>query len=90
MLGTRASLSLFPAFANLDMDTAGNPCVWRNSYSCRECTSEQIDWSSDWSCQCNDACPNCGAEIEPTHSEWIGPTTLILVSLWEQLPEAGQ
>lgn len=52
-------------------DSEGNPCTWLNHYSCRICTSEQVDWSSEWSCQCNDCCPNCGAETEPYDSEEI-------------------
>lgn len=55
----------------MTLDSEGNPCTWRNFYSCRVCTSEQIDWEDEWSCQCNDNCPNCGAETEPYHSEEI-------------------
>lgn len=28
-------------------------------------------WLDAWSCQCNDECPVCGAEIEPYHSDDI-------------------
>lgn len=28
-----------------------------------------VEWADDWSCQCNDECPVCGAEIEPYESE---------------------
>lgn len=84
---TRCDLMQLPEFADLDTDSDGNPCVWENHYSCRDCTSEQIDWSSNWSCQCNDECPHCGNEIELCDSVWIGPTDDVLRSLWESLPE---
>ncbi len=32
----------------------------------RHCGQE---WTADWSCQCNDRCPVCNAEIEPHYSE---------------------
>ena len=88
----RASLLLTAAFNTCSVDSSGNPCVWLNSYSCRICTSEQIDWTDVWSCQCNDSCPNCGMETEPEESVWIGPgeadTTNPQYVLWEALPEA--
>lgn len=30
-------------------------------------------WSDEWSCMCNDRCPICNAEIEPSHSEELAP-----------------
>ena len=27
------------------------------------------EWADEWSCMCNDKCPQCGAEIEPYDSE---------------------
>src|SRR5690242_16070565 len=30
---------------------------------------EPLEWSDEWSCQCNDKCPQCNAEIEPYESE---------------------
>ena len=86
---TRADLLKHPLFANLYRDTSGNPCVWMNSYCCQACTSEQVDWCDEWSCQCDDECPNCGASVSPVGSDWIGPDDPIARALWELLPEAG-
>lgn len=90
---TRADLMKHPAFADLGTDGDGNPCVWRNSYTCQGCTSEQIDWQDDWSCQCEDACPNCGKDHSPESSAWIAEGTDQPLNpgyqLWESLPEAG-
>lgn len=90
---TRADLIAHPAFADLGTDGDGNPCVWRNSYTCQGCTSEQIDWQDDWSCQCEDACPNCGKDHSPESSAWIAEGTDQPLNpafvLWESLPEAG-
>jgi hypothetical protein len=38
---------------------------YRNEYVCpRDGTA----WSDTWSCMCNDRCPTCDDEIEPTRS----------------------
>lgn len=40
------------------------PAPWfRNHYEC--CVS----WTDEWSCTCNDRCPECRAETEPYESE---------------------
>ena len=44
--------------------------LFRNSYECSVCGTM---WTDDWSCQCDDRCPRCNAEIEPYHSEEIEP-----------------
>jgi hypothetical protein len=31
-------------------------------YECSVCGTK---WTDEWSCACNDRCPNCRAEIEP-------------------------
>ncbi len=41
------------------------PKKFRNYYRCT-CGTE---WSDEWSCMCNDRCPNCNLEIEPHESE---------------------
>jgi hypothetical protein len=46
-------------------DSDGEPCRFVNHYHCEECDQT---WSDQWSCACNDECPSCGAEIEPTES----------------------
>jgi hypothetical protein len=38
---------------------------YRNHYEC-PCGAE---WYDVWSCMCNDKCPACGKEIEPTDSQ---------------------
>lgn len=92
----RADLMRHPAFANLGTDGDGNPRVWRNEYSCRSCTSEQIDWTDDWSCECDSECPNCGASCSPVGSDWLptckawtiaGAPDDATYHLWASLPE---
>jgi hypothetical protein len=34
-----------------------------------ECPRDGSVWADEWSCMCNDRCPQCDAEIEPHHSE---------------------
>lgn len=49
---------------------------FRNFYRCARCAHEWID---EWSAQCDDDCPNCGARhMSPYKSEDI-PTTLDVV-----------
>ncbi|MGL4810991.1 MAG: hypothetical protein ACRCXM_04360 [Beijerinckiaceae bacterium] len=84
---TRCDLMQHPAFADLGTDGDGNPCVWENHYSCRSCTSEQVDWTDAWSCQCDDECPECGDDLSPDESVWIGPDDPALRALWESLPD---
>lgn len=50
-----------------ETDTDGNECNIFNQYTCPVCAME---WSSFWSCACNDQCPECGnKDIEPYLSE---------------------
>jgi hypothetical protein len=35
-------------------------------YECSECGTK---WTNEWSCACNDRCPNCRAETEPYDDE---------------------
>ena len=46
--------------------------IFRNYY---RCPNDGAAWSGEWSCECNDRCPTCRAEIEPYDSEdiWILP-----------------
>lgn len=77
---TRADLFERRAWRKLDLDTdsSGNPCVWRNYYVDEDGRS----WSSDWSCRCDDD------DFTPYDSEWLGPEDQAEVALWEMLPEA--
>jgi len=85
---TRADLMKHPAFAGLRTDTEGNPCVWMKSHSCDDCDEE---WDDDWSCECDDECPKCGAGIAPHESQWLPdcPEDGPIYDLWFDLPEAG-
>jgi hypothetical protein len=38
---------------------------FENSYKCSECDTT---WTDEWSCMCNDRCPECDCETEPTDS----------------------
>jgi transcription initiation factor IIE alpha subunit len=50
------------------MSTPDEPIRFRNHY---RCPNDATEWSDEWSCQCNDKCPTCNAEIEPYESEDI-------------------
>ena len=43
-----------------------------NYYRHRECHTR---WTDEWSCTCNDKCPECNAEIEPYNSEDLSIVT---------------
>lgn len=91
-LSTRADLmTLRPGFATLAADTSGNPVVWRNHHECDHGDPDGMVmeyWTNDWSCQCDDKCPVCGASVSPTESTWIGPDNRVDRLLWENLPES--
>jgi hypothetical protein len=72
---TRADLAGTVGFQNLDVDDAGNPCVWRNHYRCdhKYGGAEPAEWIADHSCQRDDECPVCETAVTPTRSEWLGP-----------------
>jgi MoaA/NifB/PqqE/SkfB family radical SAM enzyme len=38
---------------------------YANSYKCSECGAA---WTDEWSCMCNDRCPHCNVETEPSSS----------------------
>lgn len=86
---TRADLTALPGFDGLAVDTSGNPCVWRNFYSCQCPDGPQCDWEMEWSCQCDDECPACGADCAPYDSIWLGPRPDVDLACWASLPEAG-
>jgi hypothetical protein len=50
------------ALAYLPTDTDGEPCRFTNHYRCDAC---EVEWSDQWSCACDDECPECGADISP-------------------------
>ena len=40
---------------------------FRNHYSCSQCGKS---WTDEWSCQCDDDCPHCGARhMSPSASD---------------------
>lgn len=38
---------------------------YRNAYYCNRCDE---GWEDEWSCACDDECPNCGRPFESYHS----------------------
>ena len=38
---------------------------FENTYECSECDTT---WTDEWSCTCNDRCPECNVETEPSSS----------------------
>lgn len=85
---TRADLMAHPAFAGLATDTSGNPCPWENSYECPDCGAT---WHDEWSCQCDDECPNCGlSDIAPYRSDWIAGADDAVWRIWDDLPDCDK
>lgn len=82
---TRAELSGHPAFAGLARDTDGIPCVWQNTYECRNGHEVEV-WTDEWSCCCDTECPTCGLACSPM-SVWIGPEQQEALKLWEDLTD---
>jgi len=39
--------------------------LFLNHYECNECDTA---WSDVWTCACNDRCPTCNTETEPSES----------------------
>jgi len=39
---------------------------FRKYYECSQCGTK---WTDEWSCVCNDRCPNCDTETEPSDAE---------------------
>lgn len=63
---------------------------FRNHYGCARCGHE---WTDEWSCMCDDDCPNCGARhMSPFESDDLTEVTLPrgnqFVVLWS--PETAQ
>jgi DNA-directed RNA polymerase subunit RPC12/RpoP len=63
---------------------------YRNHYTCARCGS---DWADEWSCTCDDDCPECGARhMTPRESDDL--TTIVensgrgFVVLWS--PETAE
>jgi len=50
---------------HLVLDINDNRTLWENHYECSKCGEK---WTDTHTCQCNDRCPNCNTEIEPTES----------------------
>ncbi len=47
---------------------------YRNHYECARCGSE---WTDEWSCQCDDDCPHCGARhMSPVESDDLTETSV--------------
>ena len=48
----------------------GPEARFRNHYRCDQCDGE---WTDEWSCQCDDDCPHCGARhMSPYKSDDLG------------------
>lgn len=50
-----------------DCADASSPS-YLNHYHCEAC---DIEWEDEWSCACNDKCPQCNREIEPYESDEV-------------------
>ena len=91
----RADLVEIYGFKNLERDAEGNPKVYEHEYEHADCDEEQgLDeynapvWSVLSTCETGipDACPECGHEISPRKSRWIGPNEETLIAMWKSFP----
>lgn len=57
--------------SDLPTDSEGNPCIFTNHYKCT-CDHE---WQDQWSCPCDDRCPECDTSISPHRSDEISTVT---------------
>ena len=70
-VGTAVHVDLCPGLPDFDhTDSDGSPCRLVNFYKCPSCGAA---WTDQWSCACNDRCPECGVEVEPEESEELVP-----------------
>ena len=93
---TRADLVNIHGFSRLERDTAGNPKVYKHEYEHADCDEapENLDkydapaWSVLSACETGnpEACPECGHEISPRESGWIGPKEEELIAMWKNFP----
>ena len=93
---TRADLVNIYGFSQLERDAAGNPKVYEHEYEHVNCDEvpEDLDkydapvWSVLSTCEAGipDACPECGHEISPRESRWIGPKEEELIAMWKSFP----
>ena len=44
--------------------------LYLNHYHCDHC---HLEWEDEWSCMCDDRCPNCNASMSPYHSDEMIP-----------------
>jgi hypothetical protein len=63
---------------------------YRNYYKCARC---KYEWPDEWSCMCDDDCPQCGARHMSPHesddlTELIEPDGREFVVLWS--PETAE
>lgn len=72
------------AFSGFATDSEGIPCTASNLYRCEECNH---DWQTDWSCACDDRCPECNSSTSPHHTNDETPDELI--DLFMTLPHLG-
>ena len=42
--------------------------TFRNHYHCSDC---DVSWDDEWSCACDDKCPECGTSYSPVSSEVV-------------------
>jgi len=96
-LETRADLANVGGFRDLERDEQGNPKVYLNRYRHEQCPEAKVDEDSGWqdwpewestaTCGQAEECPECGEEVMPYETIWIGPSEVELQDLWEELPE---
>jgi hypothetical protein len=44
------------------MEALGLEIIYTNQYQCDDC---EVSWEDQWTCACDDDCPECGVSISP-------------------------
>lgn len=72
--------------ASPDGEDEDPPYAFLNYYHCDRCGHE---WTDEWSCQCDDDCPECGARhMTPYKSDDLGGNAASAATTFKEVGEA--
>jgi hypothetical protein len=100
-VSTRADLAQIEGFKHLERDEHGNPKVFLNTYVHEGCDEAQAleggggdtdipEWTKRSTCEEEGDCYECGEDIDPISTVWIGPDEADLKELWQSLPDCEE
>ncbi len=47
--------------------------IERRFINCYHCEACDVEWTDEWSCACDDECPECGRDFSPYDSDEVLP-----------------